>query len=45
MNLFVVPVASLLRAPGTTTRVRFAEVFDPDAVYGRLEAILAVAAR
>jgi uncharacterized protein len=33
MNLFVVPVASLLRSPGATTKVRFQAVFDPTGAY------------
>jgi uncharacterized protein len=33
VNLFVVPVASLLRSPGTTTTVRFDAVFDPSGAY------------
>ena len=33
MNLFVVPVAKLLRAPGSSTSVRFDAVFDPEGAY------------
>jgi uncharacterized protein len=33
MNLFVVPVASLLRSPGASTKVRFEAVFDPAGAY------------
>ena len=33
MNLFVVPVASLLRSPGNSTAVRVDTVFDPTGAY------------
>jgi uncharacterized protein len=33
MNLFVVPVATLLRSPGATATVAFETVFDPEGAY------------